>query len=108
VGNCAVRRGELQPVLRASGPIDAAAVRGVRALRHQHKGRDCVRAQVGESTHASTSPRSPTSPTASAGWSRSTRTTRLHAPQAHGARPVQARGRDHRRRARRPGRRLHG
>ena len=49
-----------------------------------------------------------TRPTASAGSSRSTRSTRLDAAQAHDARPLQARGRQRHDLRRRPRRRLHG
>jgi hypothetical protein len=56
------------------------------------------------SSTASTSTRSPTRPTVSAGSSRSTRSTNLDTGQAHGARPLQARGCGvHRQRRRSPG-----
>ena len=97
VGHRALRRGELQPVLRRHRGARPALHGVVRALRHHRHRRAAAGAR---STRGSTSPTSRTSRSGSAGSSSSTRTTRSHAAQAHDARPLQARGREHRDRRR--------
>ena len=78
VGHGAVRRGELQPVLRQRRPAPRPGARPLRALRHRPP--PPPSASGSGSTSASTSRKEPErGATASAGSSRSTRTTRLHA-----------------------------
>ena len=84
---------------------------GLRADRRQPPLADARRTVSTAGTsriRASTWRTSRTSPSASAGWWRSIRTIRIRAAQAHGARALSARGREHHRRQDRPCRRLHG
>ena len=78
VGHGAVRRGELQPVLRGQRRARPAVRRELRAVRHRRR-RRTYRAGGTAWTRASTCPRSRTSRSGSAGSSRSTRRPGLDA-----------------------------